>query len=637
MKKHVLILIFTFIGLSLSAQSILRGTVSDRKGFPLPFANISYQKGQELNSLTTDLDGHYSVQLDPGIYKVTFSTIGFETVAVDSVVVRPGLSTKLDVQLDEESMMISEVVIKSTRYQAPIIDKGGRDGQTFTAEQIRSLPKKSINNVGGINVKGSRSNPTVYGQNSETYGKIQENQFHSVEEKPLSTFSIDVDNAAYANVRRYLNLGQKPPVDAVKIEEMINYFSYDYPEPTGVDPFEIYTEIAKAPWNEKHQLLHIGIQGKKIPVEQLPASNIVFLIDVSGSMGNFNKLPLLKSAFKLLVKKLRARDKIAIVVYAGQAGLVLPSTNGNDKETILEALENLSAGGSTAGGAGIQLAYKVAKENFIEGGNNRVILATDGDFNVGVSSDDDMEALITKERESGVFLTCLGFGMGNYKDSKLERLADKGNGNHSYIDNMQEAKKTLISEFGGTLFTIAKDVKIQIEFNPSLVQSYRLIGYENRLLEDRDFNDDTKDAGELGAGHTVTALYEIIPVGVQSEFTDDIDPLKYQEKTPKKKKHKFKASFNDELATVKFRYKKPSGKKSKKIVHPIKNNQKGFAQASDNFRFSAAVAYFGMILRESKFVKDRSIDQVVALAENAKGLDSEGYRSEFVRLVKTVQ
>ena len=387
------------------------------------------------------------------------------------------------------------------------------------------------------------------GSNTEEYSNITENGFHKVTDEPLSTFSIDVDAASYSNVRRYLNNNQLPPAGAVRTEEMINYFKYQYPQPTGKDPFSINTEISDCPWNKENKLVLIGLQGKNIPVENLPASNLVFLIDVSGSMMDENKLPLVKASLKMLTDQLREKDRISIVVYAGNAGLVLPSTSGSDKIKIKTAIDALEAGGSTAGGAGIQLAYKTALENFMKEGNNRVILCTDGDFNVGVSSDDDMVRLIEKERNKGIFLTVLGYGMGNYKDSKMQQLADKGNGNHAYIDGINEAKKVLVNEFGGTLFTIAKDVKLQLEFNPAKVAAYRLIGYENRLLNKEDFNDDKKDAGELGSGHTVTALYEIIPVGVKSEFLKDVDPLKYQ-----KPGKKIRSSFNDEMLTIKFRY-----------------------------------------------------------------------------------
>ena len=365
--------------------------------------------------------------------------------------------------------------------------------------------------------------------NTEDYDGIVENRFLTVTENALSTFSIDVDAASYSNVRRFLQSGQLPPAGAVRTEEMINYFHYDYPQPKNEDPFSINTEMAACPWNPAHRLVLIGLQGKKIPVENLPASNIVFLIDVSGSMMDENKLPLVKASMKMLVDQLREQDKVSLVVYAGNAGLVLPATSGANKNAIKDAIDKLEAGGSTAGGQGIQLAYKTAKENFLKGGNNRVILCTDGDFNVGASSDDDLVRMIEEERKSGVFLTVLGYGMGNYKDNKMEKLADKGNGNHAYIDGLSEAKKVLVNEFGGTLFTIAKDVKLQVEFNPAKVQAYRLIGYENRMLNKEDFNNDKKDAGELGSGHTVTALYEVIPVGVKNEFLEKVDKLKYQQ------------------------------------------------------------------------------------------------------------
>ena len=444
---------------------------------------------------------------------------------------------------------------------------------------------------------------------------------------PLSTFSIDVDNASYSNVRRYINQGNLPPVDAVRIEEMINYFHYDYPQPTGAHPFSVTTELARCPWNENNYLLHVGLQGKSIDKSELPASNLVLLLDVSGSMGMPNKLPLLKRAFKMLVNELRPADRVAIVVYAGAAGKVLDSTPGNEKKKIVDSLEKLNAGGSTAGGEGLKLAYKIAQENFIDGGNNRIILATDGDFNVGVSSTSEMERLIEKKREDGVFITVLGFGMGNIKDDKMETIADKGNGNYAYIDNIQEARKVFITEFGGTLFTIAKDVKFQVEFNPAQVKAYRLVGYENRLLNSEDFNDDTKDAGEMGAGHTVTALYEIVPAS-SIDAAPSVDALKYQEQKV------VSGKYSKELLTIKLRYKLPDGEKSRLLELPVKNRLE--KNTSDNFRFSAAVAGFGMLLRGSEFMGNTTIDAVLNLAKNAKGDDEEGYRSEFIQLVKTV-
>ena len=466
--------------------------------------------------------------------------------------------------------------------------------------------------------------------NTEDYDHIIENKFLSATINPLSTFSIDVDEAAYSNIRRFLKQGALPPAGAVRIEEMINYFDYKYPQPVNDDPFSVNTEIANCPWNPRHKLLHIGLKGKEIPTDNLPAANLVFLIDVSGSMDEANKLPLVKTSLKMLTDQLRENDKVAIVVYAGNAGLVLPSTSGGNKGKIKEAIDNLEAGGSTAGGEGIQLAYKIAQQNFITGGNNRIILSTDGDFNVGPSSDDELVSLIEKERKSGVYLSILGFGMGNYKDNKMQQLADKGNGNHAYIDNINEAKKVLVKEFGSTLFAIAKDVKIQIEFNPSKVQAYRLIGYENRLMGAEDFNDDRKDAGELGSGHTVTALYEIIPSGVQDEFINSIDSLKYQSNDKK-----MTGSATEEIMTIKLRYKKPDEEISRLIVKSVMDNQVPVDNTSENFRFSAAVAEFGMLLRSSEFKQAASYAQVIAMAKNAKGDDNNGYRNEFINLVET--
>lgn len=460
--------------------------------------------------------------------------------------------------------------------------------------------------------------------NTEEYDRIYENPFLKAITNPLSTFSIDVDTASYSNVRRFIQGGQMPYPDAVRIEELVNYFTYDYPEPDGEHPFSFFTEISMSPWNTQNKLLHIGIQGEKISFENLPPNNLVFLLDVSGSMNDPNKLPLLKSSFRLLIGELRPIDRVSIVVYAGAAGLVLPPTTGNNKAAILRAIDNLEAGGSTAGGEGIKLAYETAKKNLNPRGNNRIILATDGDFNVGVSSDSALTRLVEQKRKEGIFITVLGFGMGNYKDSKMEKIADKGNGNYAYIDTLNEAKKVLVTELGGTLLTIAKDVKIQIEFNPTKVDSYRLIGYENRLLAKEDFDDDTKDAGELGAGHTVTALYEIVPAGRASGTDDD---LKYQTTTIKDD-----AYSSDEIMTLKFRYKKPDSEVSTLIEVPVRDNDIPFSQASENFRFGAAVAEWGLLLRNSEYKGSATYDQVLEIAREARGYDAEGYRSEFLQL-----
>ncbi len=467
--------------------------------------------------------------------------------------------------------------------------------------------------------------------NTESYDLINENNFLAVADNPLSTFSIDVDTASYANLRRFLNNGTLPPKDAVRIEEMINYFTYSYPQPEDSRPFSVVTEISDCPWNDAHRLIHIGLQGRKMNTENTPPSNLVFLIDISGSMRSPNKLGLLKQAFKLLVNQLRDEDRVAIAVYAGSQGLALPSTPGSNKQKILDVLDNLRAGGSTAGAAGIRLAYQVAVDNLIKDGNNRVILATDGDFNVGVSSDAELVRLIEEKRKQGVFLTCLGFGMGNYKDSKMEKLADKGNGNYAYIDSILEAKKVLVSEMTSTLFTIAKDVKLQIEFNPAKVKGYRLIGYENRLLNKEDFNDDKKDAGELGAGHTVTALYELIPAG-SDEKISNVDKLKYQSVKTEKS-----SEFKDEVLTVKLRYKEPDAEKSTLMVHPVRDLDVGLGSSTENFRFSAAVAGFGMLLRDSKYKGDLTYDSVLTMAKGAQGEDRFGYRAELISLINKAQ
>ncbi|MHC0441133.1 YfbK domain-containing protein [Flavobacterium sp. 3-210] len=465
--------------------------------------------------------------------------------------------------------------------------------------------------------------------NQEDYDSFVENAFESPKTAPLSTFSIDVDNASYTNIRRFLNNGQQVPKDAVRVEEMVNFFKYTYPQPKNEHPFSINTEVSDSPWNSNNKILKIGLQGKNIPTNDLPASNLVFLIDVSGSMGDMNKLPLLKQSMKILVNELRAKDKVSIVVYAGAAGMVLPPTSGDEKKTIIDALDNLQSGGSTAGGAGIELAYKTATENFIKGGNNRVILATDGDFNVGSASNSDMEKLIEDKRKTGVFLTCLGYGMGNYKDSKMEILADKGNGNYAYIDNIQEANRFLGKEFKGSMFAIAKDVKIQIEFNPKQVQAYRLIGYENRKLRPEDFKNDAIDAGELGSNHTVTALYEIIPAGVKSNYlAEQPDDLKYTKTEPSSN------NYSDELATIKFRYKKPDGDKSIEMVQTIENKSVALEKSSDDMKFSSAVAWFGLKLRDSKLITNKSSEEIVKLAKQGNSNDGEGYKVEFIRLVE---
>ena len=625
MKTLFTFLAVALLGFQLHAQTVtISGTVTDDTGLPLPGANIIIKETSD--GTQTDFDGRYSINAQIG-QKLVFTYVGFETKEV-----KVGAKNIINVSLNS-SASLEEVVVTGYSENNDAIRKAmgysvRRNDNYATSKKERKLKGKAT----GVQVNSSLYGSRGYTNNNrvsdnESYGRIEENIFKSVSTAPLSTFSIDVDKAGYSNIRRMLNNGQEVPQDAVKIEEMVNYFAYNYPQPTGKDPFSITADVVNSPWNQDAKLVRIGLKGKDISMDNVPPSNLVFLLDVSGSMESPNKLPLLKAALNVLVDKLREKDKVSIVVYAGAAGLVLPPTSGAEKIKIRQAIDNLSAGGSTAGGAGIQLAYKVAEENFSKGGNNRIILATDGDFNVGASSDRSMEDLIEEKRKSGVFLTCLGFGMGNYKDSKLETLADKGNGNHAYIDTTQEAQKVLGTEFFGTLYTIAKDVKIQVEFNPAKVQAYRLIGYENRLLNDEDFKDDTKDAGELGSGHTVTALYEIIPVGVKSKYLKDIDNLKYTKQTNQ--------NYTDEMLTVKFRYKEPDGNVSKLIVKTLKDDNSSIENAPEDLKFSAAVALFGMQLRKSEFINTKKKEDVIALAEAGKGTDADGYRAEFIRLVKS--
>ena len=463
--------------------------------------------------------------------------------------------------------------------------------------------------------------------NTEEYKRLQDNNFQEVRTSPLSTFSIDVDTASYSNIRRFLNSGGLPPIDAVRTEELLNYFTYDYPQPTGEHPVAVTTEIGDSPWNPERKLLLLGLQGKNIATENLPPSNLVFLIDVSGSMWSPNKLPLLKTAFKMLAQQLRPQDRVAIVVYAGAAGLVLDSTSGSEKREIIAKIDSLQAGGSTAGGAGIKLAYKVAKEHFLEGGNNRVVLATDGDFNVGASSEGELSRLIEGYRDDRIFLSVLGFGMGNIKDNKMEMLADRGNGNYAYIDNALEAKKVMVSQLAGTLYTIAKDVKVQVEFNPAKVKAYRLIGYENRALADRDFNDDRKDAGDMGAGHSVTALYEIIPAE-DKNFVSSVDPLVFQ---------KPQSVPSNDWLQIKVRYKQPQANDSSLMTARVPDGSATSSLSSENFRFAAAVAEYGMLLRNSEFKGQSSYLQALTLARGARGLDEQGYRAEFIKMLEVSQ
>lgn len=609
MKNQISLIIslalILFVNFNLSTVKITGKVTSNDDQKALSGVNVLI-KGINKNVIT-DSNGFYEILVPNHEAILVFSLIGYVTQEIKAS------KNKIDVTMYPDLQNLNESVV---------IGYGKKDRKDFTSRPVMaemSMQDAAYEYEGPVH-------------NTEEYATIHENIFHKVMQKPLSTFSIDVDNASYSNLRRYIHHGQMPPVDAVRIEEMINYFDYEYDYPSGNQPFSINTELSYCPWNPDHQLVHIGLQGKQIAAENLPPSNLVFLLDVSGSMNSPEKLPLLKSAFRMLVNQLDTKDKIAIVVYAGAAGTVLESTPGSEKTRILAALDKLQAGGSTAGGAGIRLAYEIATKNYIEGGNNRIILATDGDFNIGESSTAAMERLITEKKESGVYLTVLGFGMGNYKDNRMETLADKGNGNYAYIDNISEAKKVLVNQLAGTLYTIAKDVKIQIEFNPAKVKGYRLIGYVNRKLNDEDFNDDKKDAGELGAGHTVTALYEIIPASInKSPYLKDVDELKYQQKTVVKN-----AESND-LLSLKLRYKDPDGSTSKLIAKTLSDRTVTLEKTSDNFRYSAAVAAFGMLLRDSEYINNFTYAATHQLAQGAIGEDKEGYRREFVKMVESCQ
>lgn len=618
MKYYITLLlcILLFVVSGYAQKHLILGLVEDiETKDPLPRASIML-KGTNITAIARE-DGYYRIEIPEkdSIATLVFSYVGYEPQEIPingKHVIDVTLSKK--VKLLEVVVVAYHVIQKKSITSASVVIRGSSSLSGSTR---------------GISVSSyTPQRPHYEPMNTNDFSAVEDNGFKSVQNNPLSTFSSDVDKASYSVVRKFLNDGFLPPKDAVRIEEMVNYFDYTYDSPKGNDPIAIYTEVATCPWNEKHQLMKIGLQARKIEKEKLPPSNIVFLIDVSGSMYGPTRLDLVKSSFKMLTNELRPQDRISIVVYAGAAGLVLPSTSGAEKETIIRALDQLEAGGSTAGGAGIQLAYKVAQENFIKGGNNRVIIATDGDFNVGASSDADMQRLIEEKRNTGVFLSVLGYGMGNYKDNKMEILADKGNGNYAYINDISEANRVLVKEFGGTLFTVAKDVKLQVEFNPAYVQGYRLIGYENRLLNDEDFKDDKKDAGDMGAGHTVTALYELIPAGEKSRWIKDVDLLKYQNNTTSR------GSDSNEIANVKIRYKQPDGEESTPIEKSVDNNVLSFDKASEDFRFAASVATFGMLLRDSEFKQKAKYSKTIDMSKAAKGVDEDGDRAELIKLIQ---
>ena len=634
------------------ATRTISGRVTDSRGQGLPGVTVLL-KGTKLGT-ATDVDGRYTLaKIPPQKATLVFRLVGY--LGLERTV--PVGTTVADVVMREDTQQLSEVVITgkgvererrevsysmSNVIAAPLpgrvagvnVGKAERRSRRAAAKSVAAPDLSSLSGAADSNAPAAGylapgllpypAQPEAGA--GDTYAKIQENAFHPVAKEPLSTFSLDVDNASYANVRRFLNEGQLPPRDAVRVEEMLNYFHYQLPAPpaTSPDPVRISAELSECPWAPGHQLARIGIQAKNIETAKLPPANLVFLVDVSGSMMGPDRLPLVQAGLKLLVRQLRPQDHVALVAYAGAAGLVLPPTPGSQSEIILQAIDRLEAGGSTAGGAGLRLAYSVAGQFFKKEGNNRVILATDGDFNVGESSDEAMEQLIVQQRETGVFLTVLGCGRGNLRDSRMEMLADKGNGNYAYLDNLDEARRTLVAQFGGTLFTVAKDVKLQIEFNPARVADYRLIGYENRLLANEDFNNDRKDAGELGAGHTVMALYELVPVGTEKPL---IDPLKYQLPQPKA------GSTADEILTVKLRYKEPQGSKSKLLAQPLAGAAVAIAQASADQQFAAAVAEFGLLLRQSEQRGTATYATAAQLAQAGRGPDADGYRAELVRLI----
>ncbi len=590
----------------------VRGKVVDAN-IGVPLVGVQVRNIATKALVQTDDKGNYRIQVLDGKNILIFSYIGYleQRVAVNH-------RSMVDVALVQQNNALDEVVVTGYAHKAK--------RQTASVMNVNAA---MYGQVSGLYIRGTAYVPN---QNQESYQKLKENSFINPRKEPLSTFAADVDAASYSNVRRFINSGTLPEKDAVRVEEMINYFQYQVAGPKNGEPVNIVTELTKAPWNTTHQLMRVTLKAKDIPTANLKASNLVFLIDVSGSMMGPGRLPLVKASLKMLVDQLRAVDHVAIVTYAGSAGVKLESTPGDEKMKIKSAIEELEAGGSTAGAAGIKKAYEIAKQQFIKGGNNRIILASDGDFNVGESSDESMEELISKESKSGVFLTVLGYGMGNLKDSKMEILADKGHGNYAYIDNISEARKAMVTEFGGTLFTVAKDVKIQVEFNPSYVQAYRLVGYENRLLEAEDFNNDQRMGGDMGVGHVVTALYEIVPVGVESGVIGTVDPLKYQQQADQATGRR-----NAELATVKFRYKEPEGEKSKLQQKVVGTTVTELKSVSEDLQFVTAVAELGLLLRDSDFKQKANFDQLIARAKASKGKDEEGYRAEFIRIAENAR
>ena len=628
-----------------AGTTIVAGRVTDPTGRPVSQVTVAIVE-RSLAAIT-DADGRYALpvarQAEIERVVVSFRRIGYSRLDLPLAV--RGDHVRLDAQLAPTTTMLESTVVTgaATPPDTRTYDQSRRPNPGSEWPATRMPVAKSAPGIPSVTLRGAiagqpddprnrrRPYPIRDSAKPEAYEHIDENAFRSPLVAPLSTFSVDVDRASYANVRRFLTGGSLPPRDAVRIEELVNYFPYADPAPDRGDaPIRITTEVAPAPWNPSHDLVRIGLRARDVDMRRAPPSNLVFLIDVSGSMQGPNRLGLVKQSLTLLVNQLREQDRVAIVVYAGSAGLVLPSTSGEDKQRILGALDGLQAGGSTAGGAGIRLAYEVARQNFLRGGNNRVILCTDGDFNVGQSSDAELVRLIEDKRREGSFLTILGFGMGNYKDQKMEKLAGAGNGNYAYIDDLLEASKMLVKEMGGTLLTVAKDVKLQVEFDPTRVQAYRLLGYEDRLLRDEDFANDVKDAGDVGAGHSVTALYEIVRTDVRLDVPlPGVAPLRYQRRPVVER------TRSDELLHVAMRYKALDGERSLLVTHPVRAEQMDRSAPSESMRFASAVAGFGMLLRNSPNAGTLSWPQVVALARGARGDDPEGYRADFIRLAET--
>lgn len=639
--KLLALLALLVLALPLISQTSLSGRVTDDTGEPVIFASVAlYKHGVLITGTETDIDGYYRfASLDPGTYAVETSYVGYTKQRVERVLVYAGKANKLDIEMAADAVNLDEVVV--TSYKVPLVTQDNcTQGATIVSDQIRNLPTRNLNSLAAttagvsdakasneLKIRGSRSNATDYYVDGirvqgnaipeqaptaagEGYAEIVENEFITAGTEAFSTFSIDVDKAAYSNVRRFITAGQLPPADAVRTEELINYFDYAYPLPEVGNAFAVETELGPCPWQEGHQLLHIGIKGFEASPVDAPPANLVFLIDVSGSMGSPNKLPLVKQALGLLTEELRAQDRVSIVTYAGGFQVALLPTSGDQKEKIMNVVNGLGSGGGTAGGAALQRAYELASQYFQPNGSNRVILATDGDFNVGISSPEELEAFIAEKRATGIYLSVLGFGTGNYKDDRLEILANKGNGNYAYIDGIKEAEKVLVTEMAGTLFAIAKDVKLQVEFDSNAVQTYRLIGYENRLLDKEDFEDDSKDAGELGAGHTVTALYEIMPQpGAEGE----------------------------PLGTLHLRYKEPAESQSRYLKHELPGDAQLLEQTSENFRFAAAVATYAHCLRDSKHKGLATLRLARELADQARQDDLENYRADFVELIKQTE